>query len=520
MLSFPWASASAELLRSFSANPPSDTASDPEPSTPVVSATVLASADAEREAGRSPKSPRRKKPRVRLLEAVNVKRETADGAPCEAVGVPAREHSRRASEPTPPVLAGASPARVTSDPVPLAGYIFRCNKETMCECIDRQMFGDTGCHQSLVESRVIAGVTKLFLFNTDSKLLYGVYLAVGPPGHLEPTAWNSGTRKFSAQVRVKELEKMCLRPADYSSILSCKSRRVSNDRVETTHPRPCLTPLRASDFPGDRKGHFHLELNQATTAKLLKSARKGSRKLPPRALSAASSPKTASSRLGSRPSSARSSSPPSPLGSLEAIIDATADVAGKTYDELMAEGAGDAYCSIPVAGPKAKAKLRPNANARANGRAKGKAPEAGLERPGEPARSAAPAREASRRLTPRHDGRTTNAYLASLHRLREPRQPRSPSRSSSRSGSRSSSASLGRRSEGTSSSSDEPRAPSPPTGPASRLLPPGPQRQHQQPPDVAGETVRAGRRVLSQGANRMLQAAFSAAAQCGQGRVQ
>lgn len=77
------------------------------------------------------------------------------------------------------------------------GYIFMCNGKTKADCYRYRVFGLPPARMDILEK--IKPYMKLFLFDFDLKLLYGVYVAASN-GKLaiEPTAFGG---KFSAQVR-------------------------------------------------------------------------------------------------------------------------------------------------------------------------------------------------------------------------------------------------------------------------------------------------------------------------------
>jgi len=90
----------------------------------------------------------------------------------------------------------------------LAGLIFMCNSKTKKDCFRYRVFGLPKSKKELVE-KVTNGM-RLFLYDFDLRLMYGVYKAAGRGGFdLEPDAFKTSDKPFPAQVRFR-IQKECL----------------------------------------------------------------------------------------------------------------------------------------------------------------------------------------------------------------------------------------------------------------------------------------------------------------------
>ena len=84
----------------------------------------------------------------------------------------------------------------------LAGLISMCSNETKKDCFKYRVFGFPEAKKDMVE-KVKKG-TKLFLFDVDKRILYGVYQATSTGGiNLVEEAFKNSSRKFPAQVHTQ-----------------------------------------------------------------------------------------------------------------------------------------------------------------------------------------------------------------------------------------------------------------------------------------------------------------------------
>ncbi|XP_074295078.1 uncharacterized protein LOC141622949 [Silene latifolia] len=82
------------------------------------------------------------------------------------------------------------------------GMIFMCNSETKKDCYKYKVFGLPAAKKDIV-SKIYKGM-RLFLFDIDLKMLYGIYKAAGPGSYnVEPRAFKS---QYPSQVRFTILE--------------------------------------------------------------------------------------------------------------------------------------------------------------------------------------------------------------------------------------------------------------------------------------------------------------------------
>ncbi|KAL1558683.1 DNA-directed RNA polymerase [Salvia divinorum] len=82
------------------------------------------------------------------------------------------------------------------------GMVFMCSSGTKKDCYQYRVFGLPENKKNIVE-KIYTGM-RLFLYDTDLKLMHGIYKAAGPGGYnIEPNAFKS---QFPSQVRFQVLE--------------------------------------------------------------------------------------------------------------------------------------------------------------------------------------------------------------------------------------------------------------------------------------------------------------------------
>jgi len=84
----------------------------------------------------------------------------------------------------------------------ITGYVFLCSDMTQQECFDRLLFGGGEKYANRV--RGVQKGHKLFLYNYNSKKLYGIFEAASDPQtNIDPAAWKG---EYPWQIRVKSLK--------------------------------------------------------------------------------------------------------------------------------------------------------------------------------------------------------------------------------------------------------------------------------------------------------------------------
>lgn len=85
--------------------------------------------------------------------------------------------------------------------------IFLCNKETMAECLAKELFGSSASYAKTVRKGDI-----LLLYNKTERILYGVWVAASNQGTFDSRAWGGG---YPNQVRVAQASAKILRLPQY-----------------------------------------------------------------------------------------------------------------------------------------------------------------------------------------------------------------------------------------------------------------------------------------------------------------
>eukprot|EP01083_Nonionella_stella_P016174 45240_1 len=84
------------------------------------------------------------------------------------------------------------------------GMMLQCNDRTEGECFVKQLFGATSVYLNDVKS--LPQKSCLFLYNTHSKCLKGIFESVGNGGeYLDENAWRNSYYKFPAQVHFRTI---------------------------------------------------------------------------------------------------------------------------------------------------------------------------------------------------------------------------------------------------------------------------------------------------------------------------
>ncbi|KAK9755234.1 hypothetical protein RND81_01G011700 [Saponaria officinalis] len=117
---------------------------------------------------------------------------------------------------------GSSKSRKSSKKIDSQGMIFICSSDTKKDCYRYKVFGLPAAKKDVV-AKIYKGM-RLFLFDVDLKMLYGIYKAAAAGSYnVEPEAFKS---RFPSQVRFTVLK-------DYLPIAEEKFKRVIKDNYYT-----------------------------------------------------------------------------------------------------------------------------------------------------------------------------------------------------------------------------------------------------------------------------------------------
>ncbi|KAK6142172.1 hypothetical protein DH2020_005227 [Rehmannia glutinosa] len=109
------------------------------------------------------------------------------------------------------------------------GMIFMCSSKTKNDCYQYRVLGLPESKKDVVE-KIYAGM-RLFLYDVDLKLMYGIYRAAGPGGYnIEPKAFKS---QFPAQVRFTIFDDCLPLPEE-------KFKKIIKDNYYTNSKFDCL----------------------------------------------------------------------------------------------------------------------------------------------------------------------------------------------------------------------------------------------------------------------------------------